>query len=101
MNEIEAWIRELGYDGVLQVASEDASFRSYYRLIDGDDSYIVMDSSLQKESLLPFIDTTERLAKSGVRVPAIDAQNLKDGFLRALPCSHGSCWQLWHWDGCI
>ena len=81
MNEIEAWIGELGYDGVLQVASEDASFRSYYRLINGADSYIVMDSSLQKESLLPFIDMTDRLAKSGVRVPKIYAQNMREGFL--------------------
>jgi len=81
MNEIEAWIGELGYDGVLQVASEDASFRNYYRLINGADSYIVMDSSLQKESLLPFIDMTDRLAKSGVRVPKIYAQNMREGFL--------------------
>jgi aminoglycoside/choline kinase family phosphotransferase len=81
MNEIEVWIGELGYDGVLQVASEDASFRSYYRLNNNNDSYIVMDSSLQRESLLPFVDMTERLAKSGVRVPKIYAQNMQKGFL--------------------
>ncbi len=81
MNEIEIWVRELGYDGVLEVASEDASFRSYYRLVDRDESYIVMDSSLQKESLSPFIDVTERLSKSNVRVPKIYAQNMQDGFL--------------------
>lgn len=81
MNEIEVWMRELGCDGVLQVASEDASFRSYYRLVDGEKSTIVMDSSLQKESLLPFIDMTERLAKSGVRVPKVFAQNIQEGFL--------------------
>ncbi len=81
MNEIEVWIGELGYDGVLQVASEDASFRSYYRLNNNNDSYIVMDSSLQRESLLPFVDMTERLAKSGVRVPKIYAQNMQEGFL--------------------
>ena len=81
MNKIEAWVRELGYGGILQVASEDASFRSYYRLVDGKKSIIVMDSSLQKESLLPFIDMTERLTKSGVRVPKIYAQNMQEGFL--------------------
>ncbi len=81
MNEIEAWIGELGYDGILQVASEDASFRSYYRLIENEKTFIVMDSSLQKESLLPFIDMTERLAKAGVRVPKIYAQNMQEGFL--------------------
>jgi len=81
MNEIKAWIGELGYDGVLQAASEDASFRSYYRLITDEDSYIIMDSSLQRESLLPFIDMTERLAKSDVRVPKIYARNMQEGFL--------------------
>ena len=81
MNEIEAWIGELGYDGILQVASADASFRSYYRLIENEKTFIVMDSSLQKESLLPFIDMTERLAKAGVRVPKIYAQDIDKGFL--------------------
>jgi len=77
MNEIGVWIRVLGYDGVLQVASEDASFRSYYRLVENEKTFIVMDSSLQKESLLPFLDMTERLAKAGVRVPKIYARNIE------------------------
>ncbi len=81
MNEIQAWVSKLGYNGVLKVASADASFRSYYRLADGKNSKIIMDSSLQKESLLPFMDMTERLAKAGVQVPKIYEQNLEAGFL--------------------
>jgi aminoglycoside/choline kinase family phosphotransferase len=36
---------------------------------------------LQKESLAPFIEMTERLAKAGVRVPEILVQNPEEGFL--------------------
>ncbi|MEA3419596.1 MAG: phosphotransferase [Campylobacterota bacterium] len=81
MNNIRAWINRIGYRGELEVASEDASFRSYYRLKDGKSSTIVMDSSLQKESLSPFIEMTGRLVKADVRVPKILAQNLEEGFL--------------------
>ena len=81
MNDIQAWVSRLGYSGLLQVASEDASFRSYYRLIDREKTFIVMDSSLQKESLFPFIDMTERLAKAGVRVPKIYTRDIDKGFL--------------------
>jgi aminoglycoside/choline kinase family phosphotransferase len=40
-----------------------------------------MDSSLQKESLLPFIDITTRLSSVGVSVPTIYYKDLEGGFL--------------------
>ncbi len=40
-----------------------------------------MDSSLEKESLAPFIDVTSRLLNAGVKAPHILEQNLDDGFL--------------------
>ncbi len=65
----------------LKPASSDASFRSYYRLYDENKSKIVMDSSLQKESLVPFLDITGRLNSVGVSVPIIYEQDLDSGFL--------------------
>jgi aminoglycoside/choline kinase family phosphotransferase len=40
-----------------------------------------MDSSLEKDSLAPFIDVTSRLLDANVNAPQILEKNLKDGFL--------------------
>lgn len=81
MEKLEAWLEEIGCEGSLQPASADASFRKYYRLFDGIQSSIIMDASLQKESIEPFIDITLRLRDVKVRVPKILAHNMKEGFL--------------------
>ena len=55
MQKIKAWLQETDYkDHALEIASEDASFRRYFRLIKGTETFILMDSSLEKESLKPF-----------------------------------------------
>ena len=47
---------DLGFAGSrIEPASSDASFRRYFRVTRGADSYIVMDAPPDKESLLPFI----------------------------------------------
>jgi aminoglycoside/choline kinase family phosphotransferase len=82
MNDIQAWIETTPYkDYKLTVASADASFRSYYRLTSANDSFIVMDSSLEKETLAPFLDITKRLLNAGVKAPHILEQNLEFGYL--------------------
>jgi len=82
MSKMRLWLDTLGFTGGhLEVASSDASFRSYYRYRIEGRSYIVMDSSRQKESLLPFLDITKRLMTVGVHVPEIFAENLEEGFL--------------------
>jgi len=40
-----------------------------------------MDSSLEKESLIPFLNVTQRLEKIGVNVPKIYVQDLQKGYL--------------------
>ena len=62
-------------------ASADASFRKYYRLTQGEKTVLLMDSSLEKESLKPFLDVTKRLTQVGVSVPRIYEQNLELGYL--------------------
>jgi hypothetical protein len=82
MNKIQKWIATTIYkDYKIQIASADASFRKYYRLIGEADSFIVMDSSLEKESLRPFLDVTQRLLSVGVNAPKILEQNIDEGFL--------------------
>ena len=82
MDKINAWLKLTPYrDYKLEVASADASFRAYYRLSREDKTVLLMDSSLEKESLAPFIDVTSRLLDADVRAPQILEQNLDDGFL--------------------
>ncbi len=68
-------------DWTLELASADASFRQYFRLRNGAESVIVMDSSLEKDSLAPFIDVTNRLLHVNVKAPKILDMNLDEGFL--------------------
>ena len=82
MQQIKAWLDELGYKNYsLDEIKADASFRQYYRLKVDENSFIVMDSSLDKESIYPFIDISVRLLKAKVEVPRIISQNMKEGFL--------------------
>jgi len=82
MDKINAWLKLTPYRGYkIEVASADASFRTYYRLSREDKTVLLMDSSLEKESLAPFIDVTSRLLNAGVKAPHILEQNLDDGFL--------------------
>ncbi|MBD3808264.1 MAG: phosphotransferase [Epsilonproteobacteria bacterium] len=82
MNQIEKWLESISWKNfTIEVASSDASFRSYYRILKDNNSYVLMDSSRQKESLLPFLDIQERLFSVGVRVPQVIEKNLDFGFL--------------------
>jgi len=81
MNKLEAWLESIDCEGELEVVSADASFRKYYRLKSSMHSGIVMDASLQKESLEPFIDLNHRLFEAQVRVPKINTYNKREGFL--------------------
>jgi len=82
MQKIKQWLAQSPFrDYSIEVASEDASFRRYFRLRLGKESLIMMDSSLEKESLKPFVDVTERLLSVGVHAPRILASDLDAGFL--------------------
>ncbi|MEN4053644.1 MULTISPECIES: phosphotransferase [Sulfurimonas] len=82
MDKIKTWLQTTQYANYsLTIASADASFRKYYRLTQADKSYLLMDSSLEKESLAPFLDVTKRLSQAGVNVPKVYEQNLESGYL--------------------
>lgn len=65
----------------VSVASADASFRSYYRLKTKNESYILMDASLEKESLIPFVSVTKKLHEVYVKAPRIFFEDLQNGYL--------------------
>jgi aminoglycoside/choline kinase family phosphotransferase len=65
----------------LQAASADASFRHYYRLALPDRNVIVMDASAERASCVPFVTIARLLAKGGVHVPHLLAENLEQGWL--------------------
>jgi len=77
------WVTEdLGFaDGRIEPASADASFRRYFRLTRGADTYIVMDAPPDKESVGPFVKVARLLAGLGLNVPIVLAREERQGFL--------------------
>jgi aminoglycoside/choline kinase family phosphotransferase len=66
----------------LTPASEDASFRRYFRatLEDGR-SFVAMDAPPDREDCGPFVRIARLLAQAGVHAPAVHAEDLANGFL--------------------
>jgi len=65
----------------ITVASADASFRRYFRISKEAETFIVMDSSLEKESLKPFLKITKHLLDVGVDAPHVYLEDIDKGFL--------------------
>jgi hypothetical protein len=66
----------------LRPASEDASFRRYFRasLADGR-TVVAMDAPPDREDCHPFVEIARRLERAGLHVPHIHAADLASGFL--------------------
>jgi N-acetylmuramate 1-kinase len=66
----------------LAPASEDASFRRYFRatLEDGR-TFVAMDAPPDKEDCRPFVRIAGLLKDAGVHAPVVHAQDLEQGFL--------------------
>ena len=62
--ELTRWVFEdLGFAGSrIAPASVDASFRRYFRVTRGEDTYIVMDAPPEKEDLAPVRQGGENVA---------------------------------------
>lgn len=65
----------------LSPASEDASFRRYFRVGFAARSFIAMDAPPEKEDCRPFVHVARLLAEAGVHAPQVHAQDLERGFL--------------------
>jgi len=65
----------------LEVASADASFRSYWRARSGDQSWIVMDAPPGQEDVRPWLDIGARLRARGLHAPEVFAADADQGFI--------------------
>lgn len=82
--QLQRWLKAtLGEEFTIAPASDDASFRRYFRVRRGGGKplLIAMDAPPDKESCEPFVRVAELFGEAGVHVPAIHAQDLALGFL--------------------
>lgn len=68
-------------DIAIRPASEDASFRRYWRVTLDADSFVIMDAPPEHEDCRPFIDVSARLIGAGIAAPEVLANDLERGFL--------------------
>jgi aminoglycoside/choline kinase family phosphotransferase len=80
---LSRWVFEdLGFAGsLIAPASADASFRRYFRLTRGPDTYIIMDAPPDKEDSSAFVKIAQLLAGLDLNVPLILARDMERGFL--------------------
>ena len=81
---LERWLgtQWQGARFALAPASEDASFRRYFRAtLDDGRSFVAMDAPPDKEDCRPFIHVAQLLKVAGVHAPEVHAQDLQQGFL--------------------
>lgn len=65
----------------LTPASADASFRRYFRVFQGDKSFILMDAPPPQEDVRPFVAVARALQQANVHVPEVLAEDTGQGFL--------------------
>jgi hypothetical protein len=83
-SHLERWLSEhfRGARFTLAPASEDASFRRYFRATFEDGrTFIAMDAPPDKEDCRPFVHVAQLLKQAGVHAPEVHAQDLDAGFL--------------------
>lgn len=81
--QLADWLRTLNFPlARLEPASNDASFRRYFRAWRADGATrVVMDAPPEKESVAPFVKVARLLQRCGVHVPEIDALDQTRGFV--------------------
>jgi aminoglycoside/choline kinase family phosphotransferase len=80
--EIRIWVNTyLKGEFQWEPASADASFRRYFRVFKGNQSYILMDAPPKKESIQPFLEVANRLKDAQVNVPKIYVFDIELGVI--------------------
>ena len=81
--ELTAWIRSQTdlEDAQVEPASDDASFRRYFRVISGSATWIAMDAPPPQEDCRPFVTVAAHLRDAGLSAPAIVASDIERGYL--------------------
>lgn len=82
MQKIKEFLQGTAYEHFdIEIASSDASFRRYFRLRSEDKTLVLMDSSLEKTSLKPFIEVTNLILSVNLHAPKIMHEDTQKGFL--------------------
>jgi N-acetylmuramate 1-kinase len=83
LDQLRAWLEtHFGRrDFAVTVASADASFRRYFRVTRGAESWIAMDAPPAKEDIAPYVRVAQMLGDIGVNAPRILALDPAQGFL--------------------
>ena len=83
LQQLHHWLSEIvgSKEYTLESASDDASFRRYFRLTHNDETFIVMDAPPAQEDCNPFINVAERLLAADINVPRVIEKDLDQGFL--------------------
>ena len=81
--KLDDWLRKHlpGETFSLAPASEDASFRRYFRVTTGLGTRIVMDAPPEHEDCRPFVKVARLFGEAGVNVPRVLAEDLENGYL--------------------
>jgi aminoglycoside/choline kinase family phosphotransferase len=80
---IDQWLqaRLRGRSYTLNPASEDASFRRYFRVASGSDSWVLMDAPPEHEDCRPFVTVAKLFEAAGAHVPHVFAEDYENGYL--------------------
>lgn len=65
----------------LESASDDASFRRYFRGVTGQASFIFVDAPPAQEDSRPFVHIAGLLREAGLNAPVVHRQDLEQGFM--------------------
>ncbi len=84
--KLESWLKsQLNQEFTLTSASNDASFRRYFRVhcdnFAGYKTLIAMDAPPLQEDCAPFVKVASMLIEAGLNAPKVIAQDLTNGFL--------------------
>ncbi|MEW8506932.1 MAG: phosphotransferase [Candidatus Thiodiazotropha sp.] len=83
IEQLKHWLATLPQlpNFTFQPASNDASFRRYFRIFADGVTYIAMDAPPDREDSAPFVKVALALESIGLNVPHIHAQDLSQGFM--------------------
>jgi len=80
--EVHEFLARCGWAGArVEPLAGDASFRRYFRVVDGPRTAVLMDAPPAREDVRPFVAVAEWLHSVGLSAPEILARDLDKGLL--------------------
>ena len=79
--QLAGWLESVGSNlSSIEFASEDASFRRYFRVGNNESSFVAMDAPADLEEFEKFIRIAKKFKQVGLNVPEILAADHENGF---------------------